>query len=229
MAVMMKQFSTITRLTLLLLFIAPIAVAQARSDTVSIDTGWDYAVHSLLATGLYGFANQEDSGLTIDIQHFDNIFKGLSPDKSALNSQAITFSYEGSAGVLGFSAGYILTSQPDTQEQDTLLLGLDPANSWYLAVNLSRSYQLDDNFSLQLGHRSMVMKNPFDDQDGHVFSMLFNIPLSYKNFLTIAPEIQWTRSASGLEAVERAVPGAGLDKQEGQDVFYGGLSISFSY
>jgi hypothetical protein len=229
MAVMIKQFSTITRLTLLLLFIAPIAVAQARSDTVSIDTGWDYAVHSLLATGLYGFANQEDSGLTIDIQHLDNIFKGLSPDKSALNSQAITFSYEGSAGVLGFSAGYILTSQPDTQEQDTLLLGLDPANSWYLAVNLSRSYQLDDNFSLQLGHRSMVMKNPFDDQDGHLFSMLFNIPLSYKNFLTIAPEIQWTRSASGLEAVERAVPGAGLDKQEGQDVFYGGLSISFSY
>ncbi len=226
---MLKRFSTITRLTLLLLLIAPITVAQARRDTAPVNTGWDHAVHSLLKTGLYGFANQEDSALTLDIHRFENMFKGLSPDNSILNSQAITFSYEGSAGVLGFSAGYILTTQPDAQEPDTLLLGLDPANSWYLAVDLSHSYQLDDNFSLQLDHRSMVMKNPFDSEDGHMFSMLFSIPLSYKNFLTIAPEIQWTRPASGLEAVDHAVPGAGLEKQAEQDVFYGGLSISFSY
>ncbi|WP_205243218.1 hypothetical protein [Desulfobulbus alkaliphilus] len=226
---MLKHISTIPRLVLLLLLTGPIAVSQANDDPVGIETGWDKAVHSLLASGLFGFVDQEDPGLTIDIRRSENMLKGLSPDHPTLEGQAITFSYEGSSGVLGFSAGYILTSQPDAQQPDTLLLDLDPANSWYLALDLSRSYQLDDNFSLQLGHRTMVMKNPFDADDGHVFSMLFNIPLSYRNFLTIAPEIQWTRPAAGLEAAERTPPGAGLGKQAGEDVFYGGLSISFSY
>lgn len=228
MAVMLKRYATITSLTLPLLLTALLSVSQASDDTPAFDTGKDHTVHSFPATGLSGITDQENQALSIDIQHFENIFKGLSPDKPALSGQAITFSYEGSAGILGFSAGYILTSQTDPREPETLLLNLDPADSWYLAVDLSRSYQLDDNFSLQLGHKTMVMKNPFDNEESHVFSMLFNIPLSYKNFLTIAPEFQWTRPASGLEAFART-PGAKLEEQGGQDVFYGGLSISFSY
>jgi hypothetical protein len=186
-------------------------------------------VHSLLATGLYGFEDQEEPALRVHIRHFENLFKGLSADKPALNGQAITFSYEGSSGLLGFSAGYILTSQADTLEPGTLLLGLDSSQSWYLAVDFTRSYQLDDNFSLNLGNRTMLMKNPFDSEDGHVISMLFNMPISYKNFLTISPEIQWMRPAARINADKGSPPHAAAGEQSLQDVFYGGLSVSFSY
>jgi hypothetical protein len=226
---MLKFISSLIRVAALLLLAAPLTVSQASEDTSRIGTAWDSAVHSLLANGLYGFDGQREPELKLHIQHFENMFKGQSFDKPALNGQAITFSYEGSSGLLGFSAGYILTGKPDTQEPGTLLLDLEPSHSWYLAVDLSRSYQLDENFSLNLGNRTMLMKNPFDTEEGHVVSMLFNMPISYKNFLTISPEIQWTRPVSRINAAEGSPSHAVAGEPPLQDVFYGGLSVSFSY
>ena len=152
------------------------------------------------------------------------------------SGQAITFSYEGSAGLLGFSAGYILTTEPDERRPGTVFLGLDPqrsgsfdpARSWYMAFDLSRSYQVDEDLTLQLGNTTMLLKNPFDTEEGQLFSMLFNMPVSYRNYLTITPMLQWTRPVAGSPAGGGA-PAAAEPVATTPNVFYGGISISFSY
>ncbi|RUM39051.1 MAG: hypothetical protein DSY57_01725, partial [Desulfobulbus sp.] len=60
---------------------------------------WDSAVNRLLAAGLYGV----DTGKTpvVRIESTKDLYKGLAADKARLNGQSITFSYEGSSGLLG--------------------------------------------------------------------------------------------------------------------------------
>lgn len=200
-------------------------------------TAWDSAVTSLLATGLYGFDEQNAPGLRVRLQHSDNMYRGLAANKPQINGQAITFSYDGSSGLLEFSAGYILSSQWNKQAPGTIFLGLDPepdktfdpGRSWYMAFDLSRSYQVDENINFSLSNKAMLIKNPFDTEEGHIFSMLFNMPISYKNYLTITPELQWSRPVSRTD-YSNSVPTSGdTPGKSPHDVFYGGVSISFSY
>jgi len=200
-------------------------------------TAWDSAVNSLLATGLYGFDSQNAPGLKVAWQHSDNLYRGLSPDHTPLNGQAITFSYEGSSGLLEFAAGYIFTSQHNNREPGTVFLSVDaeptqdfdPGRSWYLAFDLSRSYQVDDQLRFSLSSTAMLRRNPFDTEPGRLFSVLFNMPIRYKNYLTITPELQWSRPVSGFDAVNRAAASGDSGEKSSEDVFYGGLSVSFSY
>jgi hypothetical protein len=173
----------------------------------------------------------------VQLQHSENIYRGLDADKAQINGQAITFSYDGSSGLLEFSAGYILSSQRNAQEPGTIFLGLDdvseepfnPGRSWYLALDLSRSYQIDDTLSFTLGNKAMLIKNPFDTEEGHIFSVLFNMPISYKNYLTITPELQWSRPVSRSNYTNSGRTSADLQEKSSEDVFYGGVSVSFSY
>jgi hypothetical protein len=53
--------------------------------------------------------------------------------------------------------------------------------------------------------------------------MSLNLPVSYGSFLTVTPELQWSRqvmTASDADAADRA---------EQSDTFYGGMSITLSY
>lgn len=199
-------------------------------------TVWDTAVNSLLATGMYGFDAQGLPGLTMQLQHSAHPNPGLHTASTRPAGQAITFSYEGSAGLLGFSAGYILTTEADERSPGTVFLGLDPqrngpfdpARSWYLAFDLSRSYQVDEDLTLQLGNSTMLLKNPFDTEEGQLFSMLFNMPISYRNYLTITPMLQWTRPVAGDPAGNGGAAG-NVPDPAATPAFYGGISISFSY
>lgn len=201
-------------------------------------TAWDNAVNSLLATGMYGFDSQSAPGLTVQLQHSENLYRGLTANKAQLNGQAITFSYEGSSGLLAFSAGYILSGQRSNREPGTIFLDVDPepektfdpGRSWYMALDLSRTYQVDENISFSLGNRTMLLKNPLDTEEGHIFSMLFNMPISYRNYLTITPELQWSSrpvSRTNFSSSTRTV--GDMQEKAPQDVFYGGVSVSFSY
>ena len=197
---------------------------------------WDTAVNSLLATGMYGFDAQGLPGLTMQLQHSAHPNPGLHTASTRPAGQAITFSYEGSAGLLGFSAGYILTTEADERSPGTVFLGLDPqrqgpfdpARSWYLAFDLSRSYQVDEDLTLQLGNSTMLLKNPFDTEEGQLFSLLFNMPISYRNYLTITPMLQWTRPVAGDPAGNGGAAG-NVPNPAATPAFYGGISISFSY
>lgn len=215
------------------------AATTAHAGEQAAPTGgtvWDTAVNSLLATGMYGFDAQGLPGLTMQLQHSAHRNPGLHSSSTRPFGQAITFSYEGSAGLLGFSAGYILTTEADERSPGTVFLGLDPqrqgpfdpARSWYLAFDLTRSYQVDEDITLQLGNSTMLLKNPFDTEEGQLFSLLFNMPISYRNYLTITPMLQWTRPVAGDPAGNGGAAGNMLNPAAAP-AFYGGISISFSY
>ncbi len=211
--------------------------SAAERDPAPNGTAWDNAVTSLLAAGMYGFDADALDGLTVQLQHSDHFAPGLNPGKHQLGGQAITFSYEGSAGLLEFSAGYILSTQQNGTEPGTVFMSVDPGlnkdfdpgRSWFLALDLSRSYQIDDGLSFSLGNRVMLLNNPFNTEEGQIFSLLFNMPISYKDYLTITPEFHWSRPLSDAAGSNQATI-SGTDENQGSDgTFYGGVSIKFSY
>jgi hypothetical protein len=232
-----RRFFSLLPVVAILLLGAAATVASAGDPGSSAGgTVWDNAVNSLLATGMYGFDAEDLPGLSVQLQHSAHRHPNLDIAGTSPGGQAITFSYEGSAGLLGFSAGYILTTEPDERSPGTVFLGLDPqrsgsfdpARSWYMAFDLSRSYQVDEDLTLQLGNTAMLLKNPFDTEEGQLFSLLFNMPISYRNYLTITPMLQWTRPVAGGGAGGGAPAAAGQGTTT-PNVFYGGISISFSY
>ncbi len=205
--------------------------------TVSIDSSlWDRAVDSLLAAGMYGVNLSADAKATLQLQQTRGVTLGLAPDLARFSGHAITFSYRGSSGLLGFSAGYIYTSDRMPDMAGLLPAGLDPqkqysvspGDDWYMAIGLSGVHRVHDDLAIGLGGKTMLMKNPVDRNRGRMLSFLLNMPMSYKNFITITPELQWSHSLS-----EASLSPAG-DKAENrkdpvQDIFYGGVSVTFSY
>ena len=234
---MAKKYLTFLLTALLTVFVGSTAVSAGDRQIADLSSQWDSAVSSLLlAAGMYGLDAQTDQKADLSLSQSENLFKGLPFEQGQLDGQNITLSYNGSAGRLGFSAGYIYTSLQDNQEPGTILLDLDSLNQnplqgnnpWYLALDMSKSFQVSENIAVGFGSKAMLMKTPFDDQDGRVISMLLDLPLSYKNYFTITPELQWSRS---LPDEQSRVGGNSYSKRLSaeEDVFYGGMSISFSY
>jgi len=209
----------------------------ADTDTTDLSSQWDSAVSSLLlAAGMYSLDTQVTHGLDLSLSQSTNILKNISSELGPLDNQNITLSYRGSSGKLGFSAGYIYTSLQNNLEPNTILLDLDSLNHnplahenpWYLALNLSQSFQVSDNFALGVGSQAMLMKTPSENQEGRILSMLLNLPVSYKNYFTITPELQWSRSLPDTATLQKDYSSNHKAAEE-EDVFYGGMSISFSY
>ncbi len=200
---------------------------------------WDNAVNRLLAAGLYGVDLKDTPGVAaMHVDRTQDLYKGLAADKARLNGQSITFSYEGSSGLLGFSAGYIYTSGTEKGNLGSVYLGLDdpmgfntydPTKAWYIALDLSTSYQPYDNISLGLAGKTMLMKDPYDLHEGRLFSFLLNMPVSYKKYITITPELQWSRPLSGQKNFLSGNIDSRDQRSASKDIFYGGVSISFSY
>jgi len=196
---------------------------------------WDSAVNRLLAAGLYG-VDEISPSVAVRLENSKDIYKGLPADKARLHGQAITFSYEGSSGLLGFSAGYIYTSGAAEGTLGAVYLGLDDplglnvydrSDCWYLALDISTSYQPHDDITLGVSGKTMLMDDPYSLSNGQVFSLLLNMPVSYKKYITITPELQWSRTLPGQGTL---FGGSGqLTEEAGKDVLYGGVSISFSY
>ncbi|MEA2116597.1 MAG: hypothetical protein U9P36_14615 [Thermodesulfobacteriota bacterium] len=236
---MANKYFTFLLTILLTVSVGSTAVSAGDRQVADLSSQWDSAVSSLLlAAGMYGLDKETNQGTNLSLSQSENLFKGLPFEQGQLDSQNITLSYSGSAGRLGFSAGYIYTSLQDNQEPGTILLDLDAlnqnslqgSNPWYLALDMSKSFQVNENIAVGFGSKAMLMKAPFDDQDGRVISMLLDLPLSYKNYFTITPELQWSRSLPDDESSQAG--GNNYSKRipaEEEDVFYGGMSISFSY
>ncbi len=197
---------------------------------------WDSAVNRLLAAGLYGV----DAGKTpvVRIESTKDLYKGLAADKARLNGQSITFSYEGSSGLLGFSAGYIYTSGAVEGNLGAVYLGLDDpmgfnawehGRSWYLTLDLSTSYKPHDDIVLGVSGKTMLMDDPYSISNGRIFSFLLNMPVSYKKYITITPELQWSRTLPGQDGTSAGFRADSDQDSAGKDVLYGGVSISFSY
>ncbi len=214
------------------------AFAADEQMTVDLSSQRDSAVSSLLlAAGMYGLDGQDGPATNLTLSREKNLLKGQHTGKDQVDGNNITLSYSGSSGRLGFSAGYIYTSLQENQEPESILLGLDSINQnplagddpWYLAIDLSKSFQVSDNLSMGVGSRAMLMKTPFDNQDGRMLSILLDLPMSYKNYFTITPELQWARALSDTTDTDNSSSYATRNRVDDKDVFYGGMSISFSY
>ncbi|MCI5223578.1 MAG: hypothetical protein D3924_13140 [Candidatus Electrothrix sp. AR4] len=203
----------------------------------------DSAVSSLLlAAGMYGGLEQEPSqGVNVSLSQSKNMLKGLFSDQGQFDGQDITLSYNGSSGRLGFSAGYIYTALKENQEAETILLGLDDhgrntlnnvkERPWYLTFNLSQSFQVSENLAVGVGSKAVLLTNSLYEEENknQAVSMSLNLPVSYKGFFTITPEVQWSRSLLTEESDNTVNHLDTYDPDEGQNAFYGGMSISFSY
>ena len=196
----------------------------------------------LLAAGMYGGLNDESaSGINLALGETKNIIKGVFSDQGQFHGQNITLSYEGSEGRLGFSAGYIYTTGEKDESGSSFLLGLDNYSKntlnnieerpWYVTLDLSRSFQLSEDFAVGLGSKAVLLANNTTEENSsnQAVSMSLNLPLSYKGFLTVTPEFQWSRTllADGEQGASQN--DLHVDPEENQNTFYGGMSISFSY
>lgn len=213
-------------------------VSAADGQVTNLWDNSDNAVSSLLlAAGMYGFAEGQVPEISLSASKTQNQFMGLSTVPGQLDEQSITLSYNGSSGKLGFSAGYIYTSLDEHQDSNAVLLGFDAdqqnpftkSNPWYMSLDLSKSFQVNDNIALGISSKAMLMKTPFEEQEGRIVSMLLNLPLSYKEYFTITPELQWFRTLPDTATESYGNNYSGNVPTEEQDVVYGGMSISFSY
>ncbi len=218
--------------------------AENAKQSIIASTYDESAVSSLLlAAGMYGGLNNESSpGVSLSLGQSKDLMKGLFTDQGQFDGQDITLSYEGSAGRLGFSAGYIYTSEDNDSNSGSVLLGLDSYNKnslnniherpWYVTLDLSHSFQLSNNLAVGVGSKAVLLTNNLNDENtaNKAVSMSLNLPVSYKGFLTVTPEFQWSRSllANGEQGTANDIENF-FDPEDGQNAFYGGMSISFSY
>ena len=220
------------------------ARAEDAKQNIISNTYNESAVSSLLlAAGMYDGLNDESTpGVNLSLGQSKDMMKGLFTDQGQFDGQDITLSYEGSAGRLGFSAGYIYTTGETDPNGGPVLLGLDNYSKnalnnieerpWYVTLDLSRSFQLTNNLAVGVGSKAVLLTNNPDEEDNinKAVSMSLNLPVSYKGFLTITPEFQWSRSLlTNDEQGARNDIDSFLDPEDGQNAFYGGMSISFSY
>ncbi|MCI5208066.1 MAG: hypothetical protein D3910_04580 [Candidatus Electrothrix sp. ATG2] len=209
-----------------------------------ISTYDETAVSSLLlAAGMYGDLNDDSPpGMSLSLGESKNILKGLFSDQGQFDGQSITLSYGGSESQLGFSAGYIYTTGDRELSRGSGLLGLDnytkntlnniQERPWYLTLDLSRSFQLSNNLAVGVGSKAVLLTNNLDEENStdQAVSMSLNLPVSYKGFLTVTPEFQWSRAllTDGEQGTRNDIESL-FDPEDGQNAFYGGMSITLSY
>lgn len=218
---------------------------QPSSSSSCITCGDNAAAVSslLLAAGMYGGLDAAASkqGLDLSLSESAKMFKGVMPDQGRqLDGQDITLSYTGSEGRLGFSAGYLYTAPENTGSGGTVLLDLNSSSRnvlheesadkpWYLTLNFAKDFQLSESVALGIDSRTMLLSPSLaDEADGRsAVCMSFNLPVSYRGFLTVTPELQWSRAIeqTGTSSLDASSSTA----EKNPNTFYGGMSISFSY
>jgi hypothetical protein len=227
---------------------SPALAAQPSSVCIADCSDSGAAVSSLLlAAGMYGGGLESVSKQGVDFSRNESakMFKGVFADQGHVDGQDITLSYNGSEGRLGFSAGYLYTAPENSPESGVVLLGgMDGQHSrrdllhedgekpWYVTFNLAKDFKISDSFAFGVDSRTMLIAAPSlqneEKQDGQAVCMSFNLPVSYGNFLTITPELQWSRALeAGGQAAAASSSADASDKNP--NTFYGGMSISFSY
>ena len=200
----------------------------------------------LLAAGMYGGVDAPSGEFSLS--RSASTFKSLANVQGPLEGQDITLSYEGSSGGrLGFSAGYLYADPEEKRGSGSLLSdmdsyvasqqnawGNDNAAPWYLAFNVAKEFQISDSIAFSLDSKATLLSpsalaNGQDETDRRAVCMSFNLPVSYGSFLTVTPEVQWSRQLESSQATAGSNLSAASATDESADAFYGGMSITFSY
>lgn len=216
-----------------------------------------------------GFALSEDSvvvqpSMTVGYKGFAfNLWGNLDTDPVGdldnWNETDMTLSYDWAAGPMGFSAGYIFYALDGVEDSQEVYfsLGLDTllsptvtvyreiyhAPHWYITADISHSFALPADISLDLGAQVSYLvsddegaypevddhgnvKGEYDDFRNGVVSVALNVPAS--EYITVTPEIYWSFPLNGDS--ESLTRDAGLSVTDDKDNFvYGGVSVSFAF
>jgi hypothetical protein len=256
---------TKTLLLTLICFMVTVSFARAEEEKPTADL-----TVSVLSQYIWrGFALSEDSiviqpSITIGYKGFAfNLWGNLDTDPANdldnWNETDMTLSYDWAIGPMGFSAGYIfyaLDGIEDSQEV-YLSLGLDVllsptvtvyreiyhAPHWYITTDISHSFALPREMSLDLGAQVSylisddegaypevdddgVVKDEYDNFHHGILSAALNIPVS--EYITVIPEINW--SFPLCDDSESLTRDAGLSVTDDNDNFvYGGVSVNFAF
>ncbi|WP_417909433.1 hypothetical protein [Candidatus Electronema sp. PJ] len=222
---------------------SPALAAQPPSVCVADCGDSSAAVSSLLlAAGMYGGVDGASAqGVDFSLNESAKMFKGVFAEQGPVDGQDITLSYSGSEGRLGLSAGYLYTAPENRSQAGIVLFGLDEEHSrnllhddnekpWYVTLNVAKNFQISDSLALGVDSRTMLITPSLqnEEKDSQAVCMSFNLPVSYGKFLTVTPELQWSRALeAGGQAAAASSSADASDKNP--NTFYGGMSISFSY
>ena len=240
---MKKMKNCAVQLTVILVGFPVLAAAESPFCSSSSCEDSTAVSSLLLAAGMYGGIDSLTGEFSLS--RSANTFKSLAAAQGPLEGQDITLSYEGSSGSrVGLSAGKSYPNTVEKQEIENVLPGIDsfgPRQSalrnesetpWYLTFNLAKEFQVSDSLAFGLDSKAMLLSAPSWDSvkesDNQAVCMSLNLPVSYGNFLTVTPELQWSRV---LEP-EQQMTGNNLDASAADrnaDTFYGGMSITLSY
>ncbi len=176
------------------------------------------------------------AGQVIDVVRLQNVGnKDIGNISSGTNY--ISFSYEGSSGLLGFSSGYIYSAENETgflvdKSSEHAFVGSgnpDAVTNVYMGLDVGHSISLSDDVELGVRAGVIYLEDIYNERDDGTISLLFVMPLEISNSLTIAPKVHWSHSfsedLSDTEVVQQQVENG--DQDSGS--FYGGVSISFAY
>lgn len=175
-------------------------------------------------------------------------------DGANWNETDMTLSYDNSAGMIAYSAGYIyygLDGADDTQELyasvglDTILAptltvyrDFDEFPGWYATLGVSHSFQITEAISLDLGgHVSYMvvddadtMADPNDPNseysDFHDGQISVSASIPVTDYLTVSPELYYS-FALGSDASD-VIKAASADGSD-DNFIYGGITLSMAF
>ncbi|MFP3983364.1 MAG: hypothetical protein ACLFV2_06705 [Desulfurivibrionaceae bacterium] len=214
-----------------------------------------------ISTGLYsqyiwrGYEFSQDSlviqpSLTVAYKGFGfNLWGNLDTDEngretSNWNETDITVSYDGSAGMVGYSLGYIYYALEDGAEDsqevyagitlDTLLSpsltvyrDFDAFPGYYVTLGISHSLALNHMMSLDLGARAGYYDLDNGGYDAfHDGRLSVALPVVVSDYVTFSPELYYSFPLSSEASDE--LEAASIDGDD-DSFLYGGVAVSFAF
>jgi len=167
-------------------------------------------------------------------------------DKSSnFNETDLTLSYDGSAGIFGYGAGYILYSvdgYKDSQEfyakgsVNTLLTPTltvyketTELQGWYAKLGIAHTLELTKDVKLALGASAGYLDDEIDYNALHdgVLSATLSVPVA--TYVTVSPQLYYSfpLSSKAKDRLKTANSGA-IDKNKA-DFIYGGVALDFAF
>jgi len=199
-----------------------------------------------------GFAFSDSSvviqpSMTIAYKGFGvNLWGNLDTDEVGLdtmnwNETDMTISYDGSAGKIGYGAGWIyynVDGADDTQEiyasisgdvllapTLTLYTDIDSVPGWYATLGISHSVTVAEEMSLDLGAQIGYLDddNTYNEFHDALISASMTFPIS--DYVSVTPELYYSFALTS--DAETVIAAGSVDGEE--DHFFGGLSASFAF
>ena len=199
-----------------------------------------------------GFAFSDSSvviqpSMTIAYKGFGvNLWGNLDTDEVGLdtmnwNETDMTISYDGSAGKIGYGAGWIyynVDGADDTQEiyasisgdvllapTLTLYTDIDSVPGWYATLGISHSVNVAEGMNLDLGAQIGYLDDDDTYNEFHdaLISASMTFPIS--DYVSVTPELYYSFALTS--DAETVIAAGSVDGEE--DHFFGGLSASFAF